>query len=123
MPDIFVPIDTTTYPVIVNRLLSNGQVNNYVYRYYLQNRASIDKLKGPAEFSMQFAVGDKLLEGLQRDLGDSIPIRQLDTASKVLVERQMAAYLARFRWHNNGYFQVRNEDDPMIKIALNILKK
>src|SRR5690606_15803506 len=108
MPDIFVPIDTTTYPVVVNRLLSSGQVNNYVYRYYLQNRASIDHLKGPSDFSVQYATGEKLLEGLQREMGDTIPIRQLDTASKSFVERQLAAYLARFRWHNNGYFQIRN---------------
>ncbi|RYF85020.1 MAG: PDZ domain-containing protein, partial [Chitinophagaceae bacterium] len=38
MPDFFVPIDTSTYPISINRLFTSGGVNSFVYTYYLQHR-------------------------------------------------------------------------------------
>lgn len=123
MPDIFVGIDTATYPASVSRLFLNGQVNNYVYRYYLQHRGTIDKLKNVNEFERQYATGDNLWQGITSELGDSLRVRQLDPSTRQSVERRMAAFLARFRWRNTGYFQVMNQDDVMVKAALQQLAK
>ena len=123
MPDIFVPIDTTTYPASVSRLFLNGQVNNYVYRYYLQHRTTIDQLGSLSDFEKQYVSGENLWRGFTSDLGDSLRVKELDAPTRQSVERRMAAYLARFRWRNSGYFQVMNHDDLMMKRALEELAK
>lgn len=121
-PDVFVAIDTTTYPVSVSRLFLNGEVNNYVYRYYLKNRAAIDQLKSVNEFE-KYAENHKLWYGFAEEHSDSIKIKSLDAPTLQSVERRMAAYLARFRWRNSGFYQVVNREDVVIKAALEQLSK
>ena len=51
---------------------------------------------------------------------------KLDTASvkqKESLQKRLEAYLARFRWRNDGYFQVLNNEDAVVKKALDELKK
>jgi carboxyl-terminal processing protease len=35
----------------------------------------------------------------------------------------MEASLARFKWHDNGYYQILNDKDPVIQKAIEVLKK
>ena len=124
MPDHFVPIDTTTYPSWVNRLFIQGYVNNFIYNYYLDNRAQIDGYKTVVDFEKRFAGGDELWNRFRDYMkSDSVSLRDLDESTRSTVERRMAASLARFKWRNNGYFQVVNEKDPMIVEAMKVLAK
>ena len=118
------PIDTTTYPSWVNRLFIQGYVNNFIYNYYLDNRAQIDGYKTVVDFEKRFAGGDELWNRFRDYMkSDSVSLRDLDESTRSTVERRMAASLARFKWRNNGYFQVVNENDPMIVEAMKVLAK
>lgn len=124
MPDHFVPIDTSTYPSWVNRLFLQGYINNFIYNYYLDNRAQVDGIKTVADFEKRFTGGGELWNRFRDYMkSDSVNLRDLDESTRNTVERRMAAYLARFKWRNNGYFQVVNEKDPMLIEAMKVLAK
>jgi carboxyl-terminal processing protease len=124
MPDIFAPIDTATYPHSVNRLLINGRFNSFVYTYYLQNRKQIDQYKSAADYASQFNKQEDMWNQFTSyATKDSVNLRSLTDTQKVALQKRLEAYLGRFRWRNNGYFQVLNQDDEMLKKALIELKK
>ncbi len=124
MPDFFVPIDTATYPVGVNRLFVNGSFNSFVYAYYLSHRAQIDQYKSASEYIQRF---DKLNELWEKFVNyavskDSIDLRSLTPKQKESLQRRLEAYLGRFKWRNSGYYQVLNSEDTVINKALERLK-
>lgn len=125
MPDLFVPIDTATYPAGVNRLFMNGSFNSFVYTYYLTNRSLIDQFTSVADYVQRF---DKLTDLWNQFVSyaadkDSVNLRSLTDKQKESLQKRLEAYLGRFRWRNSGYFQVLNSDDAVVNKALERLKK
>jgi carboxyl-terminal processing protease len=124
MPDRFVPIDTATYPLGVNRLFANGSFNSFVYTYYLRNKTQVDQYTSANDYVQRFSQLDQMWDQFViYAKKDSV---KLDTASikqKESLQKRLEAYLARFRWRNDGYFQVLNNEDAVVKRALEELKK
>lgn len=120
MPDVFVPIDTATYPVGLNRLFINGSFNSFVYTYYLQHKAEIDQYKSPADYANRFDKLDQMWEQFVRyaEEKDSVNLHTLNDKQKETMQRRLEAYLGRFRWRNNGYLQILNKEDAVIAEAL-----
>jgi carboxyl-terminal processing protease len=46
-PDVFVPYDTTHMDPLMVKLYYKGTINNFVYRYYLNNRNYFNNIKTP----------------------------------------------------------------------------
>ncbi|HMR93805.1 MAG TPA: S41 family peptidase, partial [Chitinophagaceae bacterium] len=123
MPDIFVPIDTSTYPAAVNRLFANGSFNSFVYMYYLKHRPLVDSYASAAEYMSRFPDEERLWnEFVQRAARDTVNLTALTPLQQEGLQRRLKAYLGRFRWRNSGYFQVLNQEDAMFKKALEIIK-
>ncbi len=124
MPNVFVPIDTASYPAAINRLFINGSFNNFVYHYYLQHRPLIDKFTSPADYIQHFTQRDQFWnQFVESSARDSVNLRNITPEQKETLERRLEGYLARFRWRNNGYYQVLNNDDNVVQRALEIIKK
>ena len=122
MPDIFVPIDTTRFQQQVNRFLITG-FNSYVYNYYLQHRAEMDQFKSAAEFARNFNRMDELWNGLARYAAtESINLSILSEEDKHDLKQRLKALLARYKWRSPGFYQVLNEEDPMVKKAMGNLQ-
>jgi carboxyl-terminal processing protease len=118
MPDIFVPIDTATYPASVNRLFLNGGLNNFVYHYYLDNRKQLDNYASATAFISQFNREEELWEQFVAFAGrQQVDLKSVSPAQKETLQRRLLAYLARFRWRNTGYYQVLNQDDAVVQRA------
>ncbi len=123
MPDIFVPIDTATYPRDVNRLFVDGSFNSFVYRYYLQHKTAIDKYTSPTDYTLHFSNKDDMWkEFVLFASKDSLNLNNVNAVQKAELQNRLEAYLARFRWRNAGYFQVINTHDAMVLKALEKLK-
>lgn len=124
MPDVFVPIDTSTYPAGINRLFSRNSFNNFVYTYYLQHKSAIDQYSSASDYIQRF---DKLIPMWEEFMSyvkkDSVDLSSLNSKQKESLQRRLEAYLARFRWRSNGFFQVLNDEDTVIKKAIEELKK
>ena len=124
MPDIFVPIDTSAYPIEVNRLLIDGRFNNFVYRYYLEHKSQIGAYKSADDYEQHFVNLDDMWNQLSNyALKDSIDLTTVSAKQKNALKERLKAYLARFKWRNYGFYQVQNHDDPVVVKALEELKK
>ena len=57
------------------------------------------------------------------DNGAGPLIDLLNATQKEVLQRRLEAYLGRFRWRNTGYYEVLNDDDLVIRKAIEELKK
>ncbi|AHF14058.1 S41 family peptidase [Niabella soli] len=123
MPDIFVGLDTTKTSKEINKLFFNGSFNEFVLHYYLDNQKVLDPYPSPLTFSQQFQPGKKMwLEFVGWAKKDSANLSTVPDSERVRVENRMEAYLARFKWRDNGFYQVLNLTDPVVARATDYLK-
>ena len=123
MPDVFVPIDTASYPSAVNRLFANGTFSNFVYKWYLSHRSTIDKFTSAADFIQRFDKRNEMWEQFVNYVKkDSVELGGVTDKQKGGLQRRLEAYLARFRWRSNGYFHVLNDEDAVIAKAREAMK-
>lgn len=123
MPDIFVAYDTSAQPHDQTQLYFKGTINNFVYNYYMQNKSTLQNFKSPEEFYKQFHPGEN--EWLQLSSfakKDSINLDNIPARNKSDVLQRFQTLLTRQIWRTEGYYEVSNENDPMIKKALEELK-
>ena len=124
MPDIFVPLDTSTYQRSVSRLLINGTLNNFVYNYYLQHKSQILQYSSLSDFVEHFKDENEMWdEFVKYAANDSVNLKSVSQRDKESLKKRLKANLARFRWRSTGFFEVLNSDDVVIKKALEELAK
>lgn len=118
-PDVFVPIDTATYPAIINRLIIDGSFNNFVYKYYLQHKKQIDAYTSATDYVKRFNLREDMWSSFVNTVSnDSVSLRNVNVTQREALITRLEAYLARFRWRTTGFYQVLNADDLMVKEAL-----
>jgi carboxyl-terminal processing protease len=118
MPDVFVPIDTSSYTQNITKLYLDGRFNNYVYLYYMDHQNEMRGYKTPADFSRGFRGSEEAWKGLvEYAVKDSVNLRVVPEKDKLEVERRIRAYLARLRWRTQGYYEVSNLGDPVVTKA------
>jgi carboxyl-terminal processing protease len=124
MPQIFIPIDTATYPAGINVMILNGSFNNFVYLYYLKNRKLIDQYSSPGDYIQRFNRLENVWEEFVNYAAtQSVDLKSVTAAQKQALQKRLEAFLARFRWRNYGYFHVLNDDDEAVKKAVVEVKK
>ena len=122
-PDIFIAFDTTTQPRQVLQMYMKGTLNNFVYQYYVNNRAYLQTVKTPEDLYQQFKPGAKEWQQLTEFAKkDTIDLSTINTAAKADILEKIQSLMARQVWRAEGYYEVSNETDPMIKKALEVLK-
>jgi carboxyl-terminal processing protease len=122
MPDIFVPADTTGNTEIMQELSSQQIFTAYVVdkmQPALNNFASADA------FIKQYAVSNNDFDSFI--LYASKTIKEMDShellVSKQNIKTQLKAMAARFKWGDNAYFEVVNDDDKTLKKAVEAVVK
>jgi carboxyl-terminal processing protease len=122
-PDIFVPFDTSSQPEPILQLYIKGTMNNFIYTYYMQNKNYFQNFKSPIQLAAKFHAGEnewqQLLNFAKKD---SIDLTTLSEESKKETLKKFTAQLARQIWRSEGFYEVSNQTDPMIKKALEIMK-
>jgi carboxyl-terminal processing protease len=122
-PDIFVPYDTTMQPREVMQLYGRNTLMDFVYNYYIEHRAQFQQYKSPEQLYNQFHFSDAdWQQFVNYAKQDSIDISKLPATAKTFVTSQMENLLARQIWRTEGYFELSNQRDPIIKKALEVLK-
>lgn len=122
-PDIFVAFDTASQPEPLLQLYIKGTLNNFVYTYYMQHKAYLQTMKTPADLYKQFKAGENEWQQLT-DFAkkDSIDLSKVSAQTKAEMLKKLPAQLARQIWRSEGYFEVSNQTDPMIKKALEAMQ-
>ena len=118
-PNVFVPIDTLLYKKNINDLFAGNDLSRYAYLYYLVNTKEINQYKSAADFNLLFNT-DKLWNDFSNKvLGSKIVTEK----EKAVLQLRLKAMVARFKWRNSGFYQVLNNDDVVVKKALEIFAK
>ena len=123
-PDVFVPIDSSLFIRSVTKLYLDGSFNNFIYHYYIHNLPQWQQYQTPADFSARYQNMDDAWQSLVKFAAkDSINLSKLPAADKKELQERMKAYLARFKWRTQGYYEVSAAYDDMIIKAKEIFSK
>ncbi len=124
IPDVFVPLDTSSFFRYYNKLLRNGIVNQFANDFVDKNRD--DLLKKYPQFSAfknNFSISDKMLEELWSE-GVKKEIPREEEAIKFTekyAKKNLKAIIARDLWIASEYYEVLNPEDPEIIEALKVI--
>lgn len=125
MPDIFVPLDTSSHYAYINRLRRNNIIYNYTLDYIDKNREQI-KSKYPQfkDFDTKFNVSDDIItgivengvkEGIEKN-AESLEFSRND------MKREVKSLLARDLYERDAFYKVYLKDDKEILKALEVIR-
>lgn len=124
MPDVFVPVDSSLYIQSITKLYLEGRFNNFVYKYYVDNLQEWQKYKTPSEFAEKYTnTEDAWKKLVVFAMKDSINLTKVPEADKQGIEDRIKAYLARFRWRTQGFYEVSNSVDEIVTAAKKEIRK
>lgn len=125
MPDIFVPLDTTSVTGFYSKMIRQGVLNSFVLKYIDNNRKKLESKYPDFEtFNSSFEVNNKLLNELL-EYGKDNKIETTDEEfekSKDDFKLLMKALIARDLWDMSEYFQIVNARDKGFNKALEIMR-
>jgi carboxyl-terminal processing protease len=124
MPDVFVPIDSSLLIHNVTRLYLDGRFNNFVYTYYTQHLPLWQQYKTPGDFVARYNNSADAWNGLVAYAAkDSINLKNIPADDRKEIQDRIKAYLARFRWRMQGFYQVSNATDKVVIKAREVLEQ
>lgn len=125
MPDIFAPMDTSSHFRYYNQLRRNQIIHNFVLNYVDKNR---EKLKNQYptfdEFNTKFEVTPKMVDKIVAN-GEKEGFEKNEESLKFTenqMKREVKALIARDIFSRNNFFKILNQDDDIIKKALEVIK-
>ncbi len=125
MPDIFIPMDTSSNYSYYNRLRGANLVYPLVLDYIDKSREQlVKKYDTFKKFNEKFEVEDKLVDQLVAD-GEKEGIEKNEESlknTKGIIKKDIKALLARDLFTRHHYFQVINNGDKTIEKALEVIK-
>ena len=122
-PDIFIPYDTSVQTKPILQLYYKGILNTFAYNYYIQHKDLLQHIKSPSQLSNAIVLDEKEWSAFSSFAAkDSIDLQSLNAKAKTDLLKKISAYLAKQIWRTEGYFEITNLSDPMIKKSLDILK-
>jgi len=123
IPDIFVPMDTSSYYKYYNQLIGKNIVNQFVLDYVDTHRKELLKDYPNFEiFNKNFSVNESMLNALWEE-GTKKEIVKDEKSVVFLhnyITRHLKALIARSLWTNSHFFEIINEGEEEIIKALSI---
>lgn len=123
MPDIFVAIDTNGIRTSITKLYLDGSFNNFVYNYYINHLAELNQFSTPTDFATKYNGDDIWSQLVSFAKKDSIELKYVTGKDKDDIQRRLKAYLAKYKWRNEGFYELLNANDEVIKKALETIKE
>ncbi|HEX4850499.1 MAG TPA: S41 family peptidase, partial [Puia sp.] len=118
-PDIFVGLDTSRLSTALAELYRKGTLSNFIYTYYISHLAAFRQFRDPAAFIAGFHDDDKIWKSLSDFAAkDSVSMVGITPADKILLQSRMKALLARLMWRTEGFYEISNSSDPVVKKAM-----
>lgn len=126
MPDEFVPLDTTIYTKYHRELAAKSIIIQQNLRYVDNHRKELQsRWTSFADFKQNFEVPQTLVDAIIAD-GEKQKIKPKDEAELQKTEPylriQLKALIARDLWDMSEYFSVFNEQNAMVKKALEVIQ-
>jgi len=123
MPDFFIPADTTMGLRALGALYQNNTISNYTYLYFTTHTALVNSYPNATAFAKGFTWSYQDWKNfLVFASRDSISLAGLPPNDKKYLSQRMKGLLARYKWRNEGYFQVLNPNDEVVIKALKLIQ-
>lgn len=122
MPDIFVPYDTTGTSWYFTQLRYSAAFTTFAFDFVQDKRT---KWRSVKEYIREFKVSDDILNQFVAFAEEESKVQKnaKDLAiSKKLIKQTIKGEVARQLWVEQGYYQVRIEDDADVKEAVKALQ-
>ena len=99
-------------------LWEKNLLNEFVFQWYLKNKAAMNSIVSPTEFLKQYQGYDywKALNAFATSQQKQ-SLKAIEK-NKALVQRQIMALVARTKWYKQGYYEVENALDPFFTSVL-----
>jgi carboxyl-terminal processing protease len=125
VPDVFVPVDTSKYSHIVNRLYYTGTINSFAFEYTDKKRSALlGKYKTAEEFNTQFKVDDAIVNEFvnfaTKNNSSQTPISGKQLTGIDLILKSL---IGRNLFDKDGYYPNLNEHDNCVLKAIEVLNK
>lgn len=125
MPDIFIPMDTSSHYKYINTLRRKSIIRNYVMDYVDSNREKL-KSKYPTfeKFDRQFEVTSETIDEIvERGEKEKIEKNEESLAFAANnIKKEIRAFIARDIFSRNDMYKVFNKDDEVIIKALEVIE-
>jgi carboxyl-terminal processing protease len=128
MPDIFVPLDTTSLPEYYNNWIQKGIFNDFLLKYTDENREFLlTNYPVYDDFFNNFAIPDdfyrQLIDYSSTEDKDSINITiEMLLENEEMTQYQIKALIARNLWTTSEYYQIINLSNAAYMRAVEIIK-
>ncbi len=125
MPDIFIPMDTSSHYKYINKLRRKSVIYNYVLDYIDVNRNKLkSKYSDFDQFDKQFEVTTAMINKVVEN-GEKEGIEKDETSlefSSNDMKKEIKAIIARDLFSRNDFYKVIYKDDKDILKALEVLE-
>lgn len=125
MPDIFIPMDTSSHYRYYNRLRRTNVVYNYVLDYVDQHRTELKNQYPEFEaFKNNFEVAQEMIDSIISE-GEKEGIEKDEeslTFTLPTMKKEIKALIARDIFSLNDYFKILYQDDEAILKALEVIE-
>jgi carboxyl-terminal processing protease len=91
----------------------------FCFEFYQLHKKIVDKLSSPQELQDNPTLQSEIWKEWT-SWNAATNSKTYTATEKSFIQQRMLATLARFKWRNNGYFQVLNANDPVIKKAVDL---
>jgi carboxyl-terminal processing protease len=124
MPDIFVPIDTAHRSFYLSDLIYKGIIRQYAFDKIDKNRHQwMQKYPDIQSFKNKYVMTEQeMQEFIKYAENKGVKYNEKEfQQSMPLIKLYIKAFIARNLYGENGYYQIVNEQNPMVKKALEAL--
>lgn len=125
MPDVFVPLDTSSSKREIRTIVSTGMVNRFVIDYVDRNRdVLLKKYRSFDSYINKFPGQEPILNEFSEVYAAENPGKKLELIgeSKDYLLTLIKAYIARDIWGNSEFYQILNQTEDEFISALNVME-
>ena len=122
-PDIFVPLDSSLFVSDISDVYPDTRLNIFLYKFYMDHKGELSSFASTADFNKGFNAGelwDPLISFAKKD---TVDINKIAAGYKAVFLQRLKANLARQMWRTEGFYEVWNSTDPVIKRSMAEIKK
>lgn len=125
IPDYFIPLDTVQRSEWLYDIVSENLVNTYVFDYLDKHRKDLLAYKSAKDFNENFIISSGMISDFVKMAKEKGVESNSDDVeqSKEWLSLRIKARIARHEWDDEGLYRVINENDTMLKKALEVLEK
>ena len=123
-PDINFSNKNDSYSAALSAIINDAALEQFIYQYYKSNSKQFKGLASFKDFDQTIGFGGELGKSLDRVASSITPAyAQVKNNPKelTLLRNYVKATLARIQFNNEGYYQIMNRSDLMLKKALMVI--